>query len=87
MDMRNLMDFFRPQTPNSAALAKERLQIIIKHERHSRHSPDYLPALKRELLEVVRKYVAIEPDQIQVNLQRHDDCDILKLDITLPDGA
>ena len=82
-----LFDYFRsPSNTNSAALAKERLQIIVAHERGSRRSsPDYLPALKKELLEVVRKYVPIDQSQVKVHLDREGGYEILELNITLPD--
>ena len=79
-------NFFRASPNKSAALAKERLQIIVAHERGSRRgSPDYLPALKKELLEVVRKYVPVDPSQIKVHLDREGGYEILELNITLPD--
>ncbi len=80
-------DYFRStRHPASAAVAKERLQIIVAHERGGRHrSPDYLPALKRELLEVVRKYVPVDQDQIKVHLDRDGECEVLELNIMLPD--
>ena len=78
--------FFRGSPNKSAALAKERLQIIVAHERGSRRgSPDYLPALKKELLEVVRKYVPVDPSQIKVHLDREGGYEVLELNITLPD--
>jgi len=78
--------FFRTPPSKSAAMAKERLQIIVAHERGGRRgSPDYLPALKKELLEVVRKYVPVDPSQIKVHLDREGDYEILELNITLPD--
>jgi hypothetical protein len=52
-----------------------------------RSSPDYLPALKKELLEVVRKYVPIDQSQIKVHLDREGGYEILELNITLPDEA
>ncbi len=81
------LDYFRSTRRNSsAAVAKERLQIIVAHERGSRRSsPDYLPKLKRELLDVVRKYVAIEQDQVKVHLDRDGECEVLELNIILPD--
>ena len=82
------IDIFRTPKPNkSAAVAKERLQIIVAHERGNRRSgsPDYLPALKKELLEVVRKYVPIDQSQVKVHLDREGDYEILELNITLPD--
>lgn len=70
----------------SAAVAKERLQIVVTHERGSRrNSPDYLPALKKELLEVVRKYVPIDQSQIKVHLDREEGYEVLELNITLPE--
>ena len=73
-------------TKTTAALAKERLQIIVAHERGGRRgSPDYLPALKKELLEVVRKYVPVDQSQIKVHLDREGGYEILELNITLPD--
>lgn len=82
----NLFDFFRERKPqNSASLAKERLQIIVAHERQQRGQPDYLPKLQRELLEVIRKYVPIEDDQVQVALENQGNCSILELNITLPE--
>jgi len=78
--------FSRPPTRSTAAVAKERLQIVVIHERGGRHrSPDYLPALKKELLEVVRKYVHVDQSQIKVHLDRDGDCEVLELNITLPD--
>jgi cell division topological specificity factor len=79
-------NFFRASSNKSAALAKERLQIIVAHERGSRRgSPDYLPALKKELLEVVRKYVPVDQSQIKVHLDREGGYEVLELNITLPD--
>jgi cell division topological specificity factor len=81
-----LFDYFRSPPTKSAALAKERLQIIVAHERGNRRSsPDYLPALKKELLEVVRKYVPIDQSQVKVHLDREGGREILELNITLPD--
>ncbi len=79
-------NFFRATPNKSAALAKERLQIIVAHERGGRRgSPDYLPALKKELLEVVRKYVPVDQSQIKVHLDREGGYEVLELNITLPD--
>lgn len=82
----SLFDYFRAPPNKSAVLAKERLQIIVAHERGNRRSsPDYLPALKKELLEVVRKYVPIDQGQVKVHLDREGGYEILELNITLPD--
>lgn len=83
----NIFDFFRERKKETtASIAKERLQIIVAHERgQQRSQPDYLPALQQELVEVIRKYVNIDSDQVQVALENQGSCSILELNITLPD--
>jgi cell division topological specificity factor len=82
----NIFDFFRANKKvSTASVAKERLQIIVAHERGQRTTPDYLPALQKELVEVIRKYVNIESDDVQVALENQGSCSILELNITLPD--
>lgn len=80
------LNYFRTTRRGTAAVAKERLQIIVAHERGGRrHSPDYLPALKKDLLDVVRKYVPISQNQVKVHLDRKEDYEVLELNITLAD--
>ncbi|MBP7548296.1 MAG: cell division topological specificity factor MinE [Corallincola sp.] len=82
----SLLDYFRSNKKNSASVAKERLQIIVAHERRRRNSPSYLEQLERDILEVIRRYVEISPDQIHVHLdQRSEDLAVLELNVTLPD--
>jgi len=82
----NLFDFFRANKKQStASVAKERLQIIVAHERGQRSTPDYLPALQKELVDVIRKYVNIGNDDVHVALESQGSCSILELNITLPD--
>ena len=82
----SIFDFFRANKKQStASVAKERLQIIVAHERGQRSTPDYLPALQKELVEVIRKYVQIEDDKVQVALDNEGSYSILELNITLPD--
>ncbi|MCK5719061.1 MAG: cell division topological specificity factor MinE [Thiomargarita sp.] len=71
----------------TASVAKERLQIIVTHERHLRNSPklSYLPLLQQELLEVVRKYVSVREEHIKVNIEKTGDYEILEVNVTLPD--
>ncbi|PIE43692.1 MAG: cell division topological specificity factor MinE [Gammaproteobacteria bacterium] len=78
-------DYFKTTRKNTASVAKERLQIIVTHERTRRSQPDYLPELQREILEVIRKYVSISQDDVQVQLNKNDNCSVLELDVTLPD--
>ncbi|ABC28588.1 MULTISPECIES: cell division topological specificity factor MinE [Hahella] len=78
-------DYFRSNKQATASVAKERLQIIVAHERSQRNQPDYLPQLQQEILEVIGKYVKINREDIQVQIDRNDDCAVLELNITLPE--
>ncbi len=80
-----LMDFFRSSRKGSASVAKERLQILVAHDRAERNNPSYLPMLQKEILEVIRKYVAVDPDAVSVNYEQEDQREILELNIVLPD--
>jgi cell division topological specificity factor len=78
-----IFDFFR-RRPATAGIAKERLQIVLAHERASRDTPDFLPALQRELLEVIGRYVEIKDDLVRVKLGRQSgDTSILEINVEL----
>jgi cell division topological specificity factor len=79
--------FLLGEKKKTAAVATERLQIILAHERSGRSKADYLPALQRELVAVISKYVSISPDDIKVHLERQDDLEVLEVKIELPDAA
>ena len=82
----SLLDYFRSSKKNTASTAKERLQIIVAHERRRRTSPDYLPQLERDILEVIRKYVDIADDQVSVTLEKSSDgLSVLELNVTFPE--
>lgn len=70
---------------NTASVAKERLQIIISHERSQRHNPDYLPRLQEEILAVIAKYIPITKEQVSVTLERTGDSAVLELNVTMPE--
>lgn len=80
-----LLALFR-RIPSSASVAKERLRIIVAQERGARGGPDYLPLLRREILEVIRKYVNVDPNAIQINLEREDGHEVLELSVALPES-
>ena len=60
----SIFDFLKPKK-NTASVAKDRLRIIIAQERKHDGQPDYLPLLRRELLEVIRKYVNVDVDAVR----------------------
>jgi cell division topological specificity factor len=71
---------------NTASVAKERLQIIISHERSQRSTPDYLPKLQEEILAVIAKYIPIDREKVNVHLERLGSNAVLELNITMPDA-
>ncbi len=84
----SLLSFFLGQKKASAAVARERLQIILAHERSGRGpAADYLPQLQRELLDVISKYVKINSDDIRVNLERQDTLEVLEVKIEMPSAT
>jgi len=68
----------------TASVARERLKIILAHERSGRDSPDYLPQLQEELVAVISKYVKIDPKDIKVHLDRQDTLEVLEVKIEMP---
>ncbi|HEY1259459.1 MAG TPA: cell division topological specificity factor MinE [Stellaceae bacterium] len=84
--MMRLLNILFPERRNSAAVAKDRLKIVLAHERASRDAPDFLPILQKELLDVVGRYVEIRGDMLRVNLGREGDTSLLEINVEI-DGA
>jgi cell division topological specificity factor len=80
----SLFDFFFPKKPATASVAKERLQIVLAHERAGRDSPDFLPRMQRELLAVVAKYIAVKEDMIRVSLGKAGTASVLEINVEMP---
>jgi cell division topological specificity factor len=80
-----LFNLFNPHR-HSAAIAKERLKIVLAHERAGRGAPDFLPRLQRDLIDVVGRYVDIRDDMIRVNLGKSGETSLLEINIEI-DGA
>ena len=83
----SFLSFFAGEKKKSASVAKERLQIILAHERSGRgiSRADYLPRLQEELLAVIGKYVRIAPTDLKVSLERQENLEVLEVKIELPD--
>ena len=82
------LSFLFGRNKKSAHLAKQRLQAVLDHERAARgpaRRPDYLPALQRELVAVISKYIKISSQDLKVNLERQDNLEVLEVKIELPD--
>lgn len=85
----SLLDYFRSSKAGTAMVAKERLQILVAHERKSKnnHRPSYLPQLQKELLQVIQKYINVDQDAISVNFEQDEDQETLEVNIILPDES
>lgn len=80
-----ILDFLKREgRKKSAGVARERLQIVVAHQRSQRDQPDYMPSLQHELLEVIRRYVEVDSDAIQVSFDRDDVYSALEVNVTLP---
>jgi len=80
----SIFDFLKPKK-NTAAVAKDRLRIIIAQERSASGGPDYLPLLRRELLEVIRKYVNVDVEAVKVDVVKDGEHDVLDISVALPE--
>lgn len=79
----NILDYFRPTKKSSANIAKERLQIIVAHQRKKNEID--LEKLQRELIAVVSKYLPINENEVTVEVERDENRSILELNVVLPD--
>ncbi len=80
----SFLSFLLGQKKTSASVAKDRLQLILINERRTGVTPDYLPRLQKELVEVISRYVKINPEDIKVNLDRQDSLEVLEVKIEMP---
>jgi cell division topological specificity factor len=87
MSMSMLNFFRRHREPTSADTAKERLQILLSHERTDRSSPEYLPMLQRDILEVIKRYMKVGGDSVDIKLERGDELSTLEINIELPGSS
>jgi cell division topological specificity factor len=78
-----LLNLLFPERRSSAVIARERLKIVLAHERASRQAPDFLPVLQKELLDVIGRYVEIRSDMIRVNLGRSGDTSLLEINVEI----
>ena len=82
------LKLFRVEPKTSASTAKERLKVVVAHQREGRsNGPDYLQKLRADLLDVVRKYVQVPDNAVHINVQREDGLEVLEMNITLPDSV
>ena len=85
----SFLSFLLGEKKQTASVAKERLQIILAHERSTRGGsrPEYLEAMQRELVAVISKYVSISSQDIKVSVERQDNLEVLEVKIELPEAG
>ena len=83
----SLLSLIFGNKPKTATIAKERLQLIIAHERNGLSGKkDFLPEMQKELIAVISKYVSINPDDIKVSLEKQGNYEVLEVNIVLPEA-
>ena len=84
----SLLSLIFGNKPKTASVAKERLQLIIAHERNGLTSKqDFLPDLQKDLIAVISRYVAVNPDDIKVSLEKQGNYEVLEVNIVLPEAG
>ena len=80
------MSLFNLLRRGSAPVARERLQILLAHERSARSHPDLLGILREEILTVISRHVAFEPDRVQIKMDRGKSVSTLEVEIEIPNA-
>ncbi len=80
----SLFSFLRKR--DSAPVARERLQIMLAHERAAAGNDDLVATLREEILAVIARHMSIERDRVQVKMERGKDVSLLEVDVELPTG-
>ncbi len=84
----SLLDMFKSNKEStcSASVAKQRLQILVAHERMSRStSHDFLPAMQEDIMKVVEKYIMVSKDNVSIRLENDEQHSYLEVNVQLPD--
>lgn len=81
------LDIFRKEEKTTASLAKERLQVIVAHQRAGDLAgPPYLADLQKDILEVIRRYVNVGDDAVKIDVDRDGEMEVLELNIVVPES-
>lgn len=81
----NLLSLFRRR--GSAPVARERLQILLAHERKSVGQPDLLDILREEIISAIARHVSLDPEKIQIRMDRGEPVSMLEVDIEIPNNS
>lgn len=78
----NLLTLFRRQ--RTAPVARERLQVLLAHERMAAGHSELLNVLREEILAVIAKHITVDRDKVNVKLDRGADSSTLEIDVEMP---
>jgi cell division topological specificity factor len=80
------MNIFHWFSRGSAPIARERLQILLAHERSERDQPDLLGVLREEILTLISRHISFDPDKVQIKMDRGKSVSTLAVDIEIPNS-
>ena len=80
------MNIFNWFSRGSAPIARERLQILLAHERNERDQPDLLGILREEILALISRHISFDPDKVQIKMDRGKSVSTLAVDIEIPNS-
>ena len=81
----SLFSFFNRNRTTSAPVARDRLQVLLAHERALSGRPDLVAVLQRDILAAIAKHIPIDQDKVVVKLDRGQQVSTLEIDIEMPD--
>ena len=80
------MRLFSLFSRGSAPIARERLQILLAHERNERDHSDLLGVLREEILALISRHISFDPDKVQIKMDRGKSVSTLAVDIEIPNS-
>ena len=78
------MSLFNLFRRGSAPVARDRLQVLLAHERSARDKSDLLGILREEILAVIARHILFEPDKVRIKMGRGSSVSTLEVDIEIP---
>ena len=78
-----LTDLIYRKKETASSSAKSRLQLVLIHDRENRDGPDFLPQLKLDIINAIKKYVQINDEQVHVNVSQKNDTSMMEVSVSL----
>jgi cell division topological specificity factor len=81
----SLISLFRKRS--TAPVARERLQVLLAHERGVIGKSDLIATLQEEILAVIAKHISVDRDAVQIKLDRGSSVSMLEIDVEVPSNV